>query len=55
MIFSSKIQTSAIDGKGYHKAAVEQKGKKEKSQGILHRNISQADSIMPMTKESHSS
>jgi hypothetical protein len=31
------------------------KRKKEKSQGILDRNISQADSIMPMTKESHSS
>jgi hypothetical protein len=31
------------------------KRKKEKLKGILHRNISQADSIMPMTKESHSS
>jgi hypothetical protein len=33
---------------------MEQKGK-EKLQGILHCNISQADSIMPMTKELHSS
>jgi hypothetical protein len=55
MIFSSKIQTSAYDGKGYHKAAVGQKGKKDKSKGNLHRNISQADSIMPRTKELHSS
>jgi hypothetical protein len=55
MIFSSKIQTSAYDGKGYHKTEVGQKEKKEKSQGILHRNISQADLMMPITKESHSS
>jgi hypothetical protein len=31
------------------------KRKTEKLQEILHRNISQADSIMPLTKESHSS
>jgi hypothetical protein len=37
------------------KTAVEQKEKKDKSKGNLHRNISQADSIMPRRKELHSS
>jgi hypothetical protein len=37
------------------KIAVEQKGEKDKSKGSLHRSISQADSIMPRTKELHSS
>jgi hypothetical protein len=37
------------------KIAVKQKRKKDKSKGNLHRNISQADSIMPRVKELHSS
>jgi hypothetical protein len=31
------------------------KREREKSRGILHHNISQADLIMPRTKELHSS
>jgi hypothetical protein len=38
MIFSSEIQTSAYDGKGYHKNSSEAKKEKDKSKGNLHRN-----------------
>jgi hypothetical protein len=52
-IFSSEIQTSAYDGKGYHKNSSAAGREKEKE--TLHRNISQADSMMPRMKELHSS
>jgi hypothetical protein len=55
MIFSNEIQTSAYDGKGYHKNSSGARREKDKSKGNLHRNISQADSMMPRTKELHSS
>jgi hypothetical protein len=55
MILSSEIQTSAYDGKGYHKNSSEARREKAKSKRNLHRNISQVDLIMPRTKELHSS
>jgi hypothetical protein len=51
---SSKIQTSAYNGKRCHnKTAVNKQGKEEPKEN-LHRNISQADSTMPRMKDLHS-
>jgi hypothetical protein len=54
-ILSSEIQASTYDKEGYHKNSSEAKGKKISRKKNLHRNISQADSIMPRAKELHSS
>jgi hypothetical protein len=54
-ILSSEIQTGAYNGKVYHKNSSGAREEKAKSKRNLHRSISQADLIMPRTKELHSS
>jgi hypothetical protein len=53
--FIGEVQASTYNSKSHGPAALQQKRKKGKLQENLHRSNSQADSIIPTRKESHSS
>jgi hypothetical protein len=53
--FTNEVQASTYNSKNHGSAALQQKSKRGKLQENLHHSNSQADSIIPMRKESHSS